>query len=422
MSDNGQSNMWTTALDELHTAAAKLGLPEGMTAILETPERELTVAVPVRMDDESIRVFRGYRVQHSSVRGPCKGGIRYHPAVDLDEVRALSMLMTWKCAVVDIPYGGAKGGVSVQPSELSRNELMRLTRRYAAMIRPIIGPQRDIPAPDVNTNAQVMSWFADTISILENDSTLAVVTGKPINYGGSQGRASATGLGVALVTRELLKRLQHPLQGARVAIQGFGNVGSHTAENLHAMGACVVAVSDVSGGLYAPKGLDVPALLEHTRKQPQHLLQGYAAEGVGAISNEELLELDVDVLVPAALENQITVQNAEAIRAGVVVEAANGPTTQEADAILNRRGIVIAPDILANAGGVVVSYFEWVQNREAFYWEEAEIQHQLERIMVRSFDEVWNFSQGRHETMRSGALMLAIQRVVSVLEEREIFP
>ena len=420
--DNEQSNMWTSALHELRGAAAKLGLSEGMLAILETPERELTVAIPIRMDDETIRVFKGYRIQHSSVRGPCKGGIRYHPDVNVDEMRALAMLMTWKCAVVDIPYGGAKGGIEVNPSDLSRNELMRLTRRFATMIRPIIGPQRDIPAPDVNTNAQIMSWIADTISMFDGTTNLSVVTGKPINFGGSLGRQSATGCGVAFVTREFLKKIGLPIQQTRVAIQGFGNVGSNTAEALHEMGARIIAVSDVSGGICNPDGLDIPAILAHTGNHPYHLLEGYNAPGVAPVSNEELLELDADVLIPAALENQITVDNAHRIKARAIVEAANGPTTEEADAILNDRGILVVPDILANAGGVVVSYFEWVQNREAFYWDEDQVTAQLERIMMRSFENVWRYSRERGETLRSGAIMLAVQRVVSVLEQREIFP
>jgi glutamate dehydrogenase (NAD(P)+) len=422
MSNGEKANMWTSAVHQLHNAATRLGLTEGMVALLETPERELAVSVPIRLDDGTIRVFKGYRIQHSSVRGPCKGGIRYHPNVNLDEMRALAMLMTWKCAVVDIPYGGAKGGIEVNPNELSRNELMRLTRRFATMIRPIIGPQRDIPAPDVNTNAQTMSWIADTISMFDGSTNLSVVTGKPINFGGSLGRQAATGNGVAIVTREYLKKIGLPMAQARITIQGFGNVGSNTADALHTMGARIIAVSDVSGGLYDPDGLDVPALLAHVAQHPRHLLEGYTTPTIRAVSNEALLELETDVLIPAALENQITVDNAEAIHARAVVEAANGPITEEADHILARREIPVVPDILANAGGVVVSYFEWVQNREAFYWDEEQVNSQLERIMVRSFNSVWDFSREHGESMRLGALMLAIQRVVSVLEERDLFP
>ncbi len=417
-----EPSMWSNALQELHKAAEKLSLSEGMLAILANPERELCVAVPIRMDDGSIRVFKGYRVQHSSVRGPCKGGIRFHPDVSLDEVRALAMLMTWKCAVVDIPFGGGKGGIEVNPSELSRSELQRLTRRYASMIRPIVGPDQDIPAPDVNTNAQIMAWFVDTISMMESRTDLAVVTGKPLNLGGSLGRESATGRGVASVTCQLLDKMGHERGQTRVAVQGFGNVGSYTATTLQEMGVKVVAVSDISGGYYNPNGLDIAAMLAHVRNSPRRVLEGYQTEGLQVISNEALLELDVDVLIPAALENQITAANAAAIKAPMIVEAANGPTTPEADAILEKKCTLVVPDILATAGGVVVSYFEWVQNRGAFYWEEVRVQHELERIMSRAFDEVWQFSRERKVTLREGAAMLAIQRVVTVWEQRDIFP
>jgi glutamate dehydrogenase (NAD(P)+) len=339
-------NMWTNALQQLNQTAEKLGLSEGMLGILNTPERELAVAVPIRMDDGSIRVYKGYRVQHSSVRGPCKGGIRFHPDVSLDEVRALAMLMTWKCAVVDIPFGGAKGGIEVNPNELSRAELQRLTRRYAAAIRPIVGQDQDIPAPDVNTNAQIMSWFVDTISMMESRTNLSVVTGKPLSFGGSLGRESATGRGVAIVTRQLLRQISHDPSKTTVAVQGFGNVGSHTAATLHEMGIRVVAVSDVNGGYYNPDGLDIPAMVAFVRSSPRRQLEGYAAPGVKAIANAELLELDVDLLIPAALENQITGANAANIKAPLVVEAANGPTTPEADEILSKRSTMVIPDIL----------------------------------------------------------------------------
>jgi glutamate dehydrogenase/leucine dehydrogenase len=374
------------------------------------------------MDDGTIRVFTGWRIQHSSVRGPCKGGIRYHPDLSLDEVRALAMLMTWKCAVVDIPFGGAKGGIAVNPAELSPAELQRLTRRYAAMVRPIIGEERDVPAPDVNTNAQVMAWFVDTISMMEGRTSLSVVTGKPLNFGGSLGRESATGRGVATVTRQLLRRIGREPEQTTAAVQGFGNVGSHTAATLYEMGVKVAAVSDLSGGYYRPDGLDIPAMLSYSRKHPRRLLEGYAAPGLQNLTGDEVLELNVDVLIPAALENQITAQNAGAIQAPLIVEAANGPTTPEADEILNRRCTLVVPDILANAGGVVASYFEWVQNREAFYWEEDRVNRELERIMTRAFEEVWQFSRERKATLRDGAAMLAIQRVVTVWEQRDIFP
>jgi glutamate dehydrogenase (NAD(P)+) len=415
-------NMWTNALQQLNWVADRLGLSEGMLGILNTPERELAVAVPIRMDDGSIRVYKGYRVQHSSVRGPCKGGIRFHPDVSLDEVRALAMLMTWKCAVVDIPFGGAKGGIEVNPNELSRAELQRLTRRYAAAIRPIVGQDQDIPAPDVNTNAQIMSWFVDTISMMESRTNLSVVTGKPLSFGGSLGREAATGRGVASVTRQLLRQMSYDPGNTSVAVQGFGNVGSHTAAALHEMGIKVVAVSDMSGGYYNQDGLDIPAMVTFVRSSPRRLLEGYAAPGVKAITNAELLELDLDVLIPAALENQITAANAANIKASLVVEAANGPTTPEADEILNKKCTTVVPDILANAGGVVVSYFEWIQNRGAFYWEEERVNRELERIMARAFDEVWQFSRERQVPLRDGALMLAVQRVVTVWEQRDIFP
>ncbi len=416
------ANMWANAQHQLHQAAEQLGLSEGMLAILAIPERELAVAVPIRMDDGTIRVFRGYRVQHSSVRGPCKGGIRFHPDVSLDEVRALAMLMTWKCAVVDIPFGGAKGGIEVFPNELSQAELQRLTRRYAAAIRPIVGPDQDIPAPDVNTNAQIMSWFVDTISMMESRTNLSVVTGKPLSFGGSLGREPATGRGVASVTRQLLRRVNYDLAKTRVAMQGFGNVGSHTAATLHEMGIRVVAVSDVDGAYYDPAGLDIPALLAYTASQPHRSLTGYSTPAVKTISNAELLELDVDVLIPAALENQITAQNASRIQAPLIVEAANGPTTPEADEILNKKCTLVVPDILANAGGVVVSYFEWVQNRHAYYWEEERVNHELDRIMAQAFDGVWQFSREHKVSLRDGALMVAVQRVVTVWEQRDIFP
>ncbi len=419
---NERPNMWTSALMQLKEATDRLELPEGMYNVLATPERELKVAIPIRMDDGNIRVFHGYRVQHSSVRGPCKGGIRYHPDVDLDEVRALAMLMSWKCAVVNIPYGGGKGGVEVNPAELSKGELMRLTRRFAYMIHPIIGENKDIPAPDVNTNAQIMSWFVDTISMMEGATNLSVVTGKSLNFGGSLGREAATGRGVASVTRQLLRRQEKPIEQTRVAIQGFGNVGSWTACILGEMGAKIVAVSDVSGGIYDPNGLDVAAVTAHVRRHPRRLLEGYATHGTQQISNEDLLELDVDVLIPAALENQITEANAGRIKAHMIVEAANGPITHEGDEILQKAGKLIVPDILANAGGVVVSYFEWVQNRQAFYWTEAEVNDRLEGIMSRAFDEVWNFAKERSVALRDGAMLLAVKRVVNVWEEREIFP
>ena len=414
--------LWRTVLTLLDDVAERLGLDAGVHAILRQPERELTVAVPVKMDDGSLHVFTGYRIQHSSARGPCKGGIRYHPSVELNEVRALAALMTWKCAVVGIPYGGAKGGVQCDPKQMSQDELCRLTRRFTAMILPILGPRRDIPAPDVNTDAQVMAWVADTACMLQNTATMEIVTGKPVSLGGSRGRKKATGRGVALVTRELLRRVGKEPAETRVAIQGYGNVGSAAAEILHHMGCTIVAVSDISGGLYHPRGLDIPEVSRHVAEHPRQVLEGYKAPGVEPISNQELLTSDVDVLIPAALEHQIHAGNAPHVRAGMVVEAANGPTTSEADDILNDRGVVIVPDILANAGGVVVSYFEWVQDMQCFFWEEAEVNRHLERIMVESFGRVWETSQRKRVPMRLGAYMLAVNEVANAVHTRGIFP
>jgi glutamate dehydrogenase (NAD(P)+) len=415
-------DLWDTVLNMLDDVARRINLDPGIHAILRQPERELTVAVPVMMDDGPIRVFTGYRIQHSSARGPCKGGIRYHPDVNLNEVKALAALMTWKCAVVGIPYGGAKGGVQCDPRQMSSEEICRLTRRFTSMIMPILGPRRDIPAPDVNTDAQTMAWMADTVCMLQNKATMEIVTGKPVPLGGSRGRKEATGRGVALVTAELLKRQQEPLSETTVAIQGYGNVGSATATILDQMGCKIVAVSDISGGLYNPRGLDVPAVNRHVENHPGRLLEGFEAPGTDRIDNHELLTSDVDVLIPAALEHQIHIENASQIQAKMIVEAANGPTTPEADEVLNARGIIVVPDILANAGGVVVSYFEWVQDMQCFFWEEAEVNRHLERIMVEAFRRVWALSEEKHVSMRLGAYMLAVNEVAGAILARGIFP
>ncbi len=415
-------DLWDDVRAQLDDVASRIGLDPGIHAILRQPERELTVAVPVMMDDGSIQVLTGYRVQHSSARGPCKGGIRYHLNVNLNEVRALAALMTWKCAVAGIPYGGAKGGIQCNPKSMSQTELCRLTRRFTAMILPILGPRRDIPAPDVNTDAQIMAWMADTACMLQDQATMEIVTGKPISLGGSQGRTEATGRGVALVTRELLRHTGRTLDETTVAIQGFGNVGSAAAAILHEMGCKVLAVSDVSGGWHDPRGLDIPSLSRHVATHPQHLLEGYAAEGAEPIGNEELLTSKVDVLIPAALEHQIHAENADQLCAKMVIEAANGPTTPEADAILDERGILVVPDILANAGGVVVSYFEWAQDMQCFFWEEAEVNRQLERIMVTSFRKVWEVSEQRQVPLRMAAYMLAVHDVAAAVQMRGIFP
>ncbi len=415
-------DLWSTVLDQLDDVAKRLELSSGIHAILRQPERELTVSVPVVMDDGHIQVYTGYRIQHSSARGPCKGGIRYHPDVNLNEVRALAALMTWKCAVVNIPYGGAKGGIQCEPAQMSEDERCRMTRRFTAMIMPIIGSRRDIPAPDVNTNPQTMAWIADTVSMLERKTVIDIVTGKPIALGGSKGRTEATGRGVAITTRELLKRQGQDPSETTVAVQGYGNVGSNAATILNQMGCKIVAVSDISGGLYRGQGLDIPVINEHVTSHPQNLLEGYDALGVEQIDNDELLTSDVDVLIPAALEHQIRADNAPDIRARMIVEGANGPTTREADDILRDRGVIVVPDILANAGGVVVSYFEWVQDLQCYFWDEKEVNANLTRIMKRSFKEVWDFSRRNDVPLRLGAYMLAVDRVAGAVQSRGIFP
>jgi glutamate dehydrogenase (NAD(P)+) len=416
--------MLETALAQLDEAFERLELDAGLRAIMRQPERELIVSVPIRRDDGTISVYTGYRVQHSSARGPCKGGIRFHPVVDLDEVRALALLMTLKCAVVNLPYGGAKGGVSVDPTALSDAELERLTRRYAAMIMPILGGKRDIPAPDVNTNPRTMAWFMDTASALLGELTPEITTGKPVGLGGSQGRVEATGRGVAIATVEMLKRLKRDPRDMRVAVQGYGNVGLHAADILeNEYGCSVVAVSDVTGGLIAPKGLPLPALNDYLTRNPGCLFDGYTTNGrMTRIGNDELLTLDVDVLIPAAIENQITSRNAYDIKASIVVEGANGPTTFEADAILRERGIHVVPDILANAGGVICSYLEWVQDLQWLFWEVNEVRSKLQAMMERAFEEVWALALKDETDMRSAAYLLAVQRVAEAIERRGLFP
>ena len=409
---------WLNAQRQFDNAAEILNLSPGLRAVLREVRRELLVRFPVKMDDGSLRVFEGYRVQHNTTRGPAKGGIRFHPHTNLEEVKALSMWMTWKCALMNIPYGGAKGGVVVDPRELSHRELERLTRRFASEISLLIGPDSDIPAPDVNTNAEVMAWIMDTISMEAGYSIPAVVTGKPLDIGGSEGRPSATGRGVTISAIEICKRLQRDPAATAVAVQGFGNVGSVSAQLMAERGFRVRAVSDVTGGVYNPMGLDVPALLEHRR------MTGAVAgfPGSRAISNSELLELPVDVLVPAALENQITARNAGRIQASVIIEGANGPTTPDADLILERRGIVVVPDILANAGGVTVSCFEWVQDLQSFFWEEGEINKQLERILRRAFAQMCEQADLHGVSLRLGAYLVAVKRVADATAVRGIYP
>jgi glutamate dehydrogenase (NAD(P)+) len=411
-------NPYEIAQRQFDNAARYLDLKEGIKAKLRLPKRELSVNFPVKMDDGSIQMFTGHRVQHSLARGPAKGGIRYHPDVTLDEVRALAMWMTWKCAVVGIPYGGAKGGVVCNPKVMSERELERLTRRFTSEIIMLIGPDSDIPAPDVNTNAQTMAWIMDTYSMTKGYSVPAVVTGKPVEIGGSLGRREATGRGVMFTTRDALKHLGMPIEGARVAVQGFGNVGGIGAQLLQELGCTIIAVSDSKGGIYNPKGLDAEDVMRH--KAETSTVVGYP--GTDTITNSELLELDCEVLVPAALENEITKENADCVKARIIAEGANGPTTPEADAILFDKGVFVAPDILANAGGVTVSYFEWVQGLQSFFWSEDEVNANLEKIMVRAFEDVLAISQRREVDMRIAAYILAIDRVANATLLRGIYP
>ncbi len=411
-------NPYQVAVEQFMIAADKLNLDEGMKQILSHPKRELTVHFPVRMDDGTYRVFTGYRVQHSLTMGPAKGGIRYHPDVTLDEVKALAMWMTWKCATVGIPYGGGKGGVVVDPKQLSLAEIERLTRRFAAEIAVIIGPEVDIPAPDVNTNSQTMAWIMDTISMMRGYPIPGLITGKPIGVGGSLGRNEATARGLQYVVREAVKARGMNLHGARVAIQGFGNAGSIAARLMVEDGATVIAVSDSRGGIYSSRGIDPNSALRY--KQEHGTLEGFP--GVDRITNEELLELECDILIPAALESVITAENADRIKAKMIAEAANGPTTPEADRILYDRGIMVLPDILANAGGVTVSYFEWAQNIQGYYWAEEEVNQKLERVMKKAFHDVFETADNNRVDMRTGAYMLAISRVAAVTRLRGIFP
>ncbi|HEY7410986.1 MAG TPA: Glu/Leu/Phe/Val dehydrogenase [Vicinamibacteria bacterium] len=411
-------NPFDIALRQFDTAAEKLGLDDGMRDVLRTPKRQLIVSVPTLLDDGSVRVFTGYRVQHNIARGPAKGGIRYHPGVTLDEVKALAAWMTWKCATVNVPYGGGKGGVTCDPKRMSKTELERMTRRYTSEISIIIGPDRDIPAPDVYTDSQTMAWIMDTYSMTQGHSSLGVVTGKPLTLGGSRGRNEATARGALFCIREACAVMKKPLKGATVAVQGFGNAGAIAARLLSEDGARVVAVSDSRAGLYQSRGLDVRALLQH--KEQTGSLAGF--KGAEHISNSELLEMKCDVLVPAALENQITMKNASRVRARIVAEAANGPTTPGADRILREHGVVVIPDILCNAGGVTVSYFEWAQNMQGFFWDEAAVNAQLERFMVRAFREVHETAKRHKLDLRTGAYMLAVGRVAEATRVRGLFP
>jgi len=411
-------NPYQVAAEQFMQAADKLNLDEGMKQILSQPKRELTVHFPVRLDDGSYRVFTGYRVQHSLTRGPAKGGIRYHQDVTLDEVKALAMWMTWKCATVGIPYGGAKGGVIVNPKEYSISELERLTRRFAAEISPIIGPEIDIPAPDVNTNSQTMAWIMDTISMLKGYPIPGLITGKPIAVEGSLGRNEATARGLQYVVREAVKTKGMRLEGARVVVQGFGNAGSIAARLLAEDGGIILGVSDSQGGVYSSRGIDPNKATRY--KQEHGTLAGIPDTDL--ISNDDLLEIECDILVPAALESVITRENADRIRTKIIAEAANGPTTPEADRILFEKDILVLPDILANAGGVTVSYFEWAQNIQGYYWAEDEVNQKLERVMKRAFQDVYETASNSNVDTRTGAYMLAISRVAEVTKLRGIFP
>ncbi|BDF05660.1 Glu/Leu/Phe/Val family dehydrogenase [[Clostridium] hylemonae] len=419
---NNTYNPYDNVLKVVSEAANILGYTDSDIEALKYPERELKVAIPVRMDDGSTKVFEGYRIQHSTSRGPAKGGIRFHPDVNLDEVKALAAWMTFKCAVVNIPYGGGKGGVVCDPNKLSEDEIRAITRRFTAAIAPLIGPEQDIPAPDVGTNAAVMGWMMDTYSMLKGHCVHGVVTGKPIELGGALGRSEATGRGVMFTTKNVLKKLGIDPENTTVAIQGMGNVGSITAKLLHREGMKVVAVSDVSGGIYKESGLNIPEILDYLSQNRKNLLSGYEEDGMTRISNAELLELDVKVLIPAALENQINAANAERIRADIIVEAANGPTASEADDILAGKGVLVVPDILANAGGVVVSYFEWVQNIQSVSWTEETVNEKLKNIMDPAFEAVWDISRKNNGTLRTGAYLIAVKRVVEAKKARAIWP
>ncbi|MBV8207311.1 MAG: Glu/Leu/Phe/Val dehydrogenase [Acidobacteria bacterium] len=411
-------NPFQIAMHQFDLAAEKLGLDPGLREILRRPHRWLTVTLPIKMDDGTIKVFEGYRVQHNCARGPCKGGIRYHPNVTLDEVKALATWMTWKCATVNIPFGGAKGGIICDPKALSKGELERLTRRYAFEIAAVIGPDRDIPAPDVYTDSQIMAWIMDTYSMSLGSNSPAIVTGKPVFLGGSLGRNEATARGCLFVIKAAAAVKGLKLRGAAAAVQGFGNAGSIAADLLFHEGVSIVAVSDSHGGIRNLQGIDIPVLLDYKRKTGSVV----NFPGTTPIDTEEVLSQPVDILIPAALENQITIHNALKVKASIVAEAANGPTTPGADAILREKGIMVLPDILANAGGVTVSYFEWVQDLQELFWDEDDVNRRLERVMVKAFEDVYRMATIYEVDMRTGAYILAIERVATAMKVRGIWP
>ncbi len=411
------SSVFNAMLQEFDGAARLLGLEPGIWKVLTHPKRQIAVSCPVLMDNGEIEVFTGYRVQYNITLGPAKGGIRYHPGVTLDEVTALAAWMTWKCAVAGVPFGGGKGGIICDPTRMSRGELERLTRRYCAEIIDLIGPDKDIPAPDVNTNEQIMAWFMDTYSMHQGTTVTGVVTGKPVELGGSLGRREATGRGVMITTREAARHLGITMKGATVAVQGFGNVGSVSADLLGDIGAKVVAVTDWKGGVYNAKGLDVKKLIAYTQEHKS--VAGFP--GAEALDGSKIFGLDVDILIPAALENQITEANAHEIKAKIVAEGANGPTTPDAHMALHNRGVFVIPDILANAGGVTTSYFEWVQDRHGYFWEEAEVNARLEKKMIDAFDAVFATAQKYKCDMRTAAYIVAISKVATVTKMRGMY-
>lgn len=410
-------SVFGNVMKQFDAAAKKLKLDPSLLEFIKMPRRSTIVNLPVKMDDGSFRMFKAYRVQHSVARGPAKGGVRYHPDVTLDEVQALASWMTWKCAVVNIPFGGGKGGIVCDPDKMSQGELERLTRRYVADMMDLFGPDRDVPAPDVGTGPQAMGWFMDTFSMRESHSVPGVVTGKPINLGGSRGRLEATGRGVMITTREAAKHLKLHLNGATASVQGFGNVGSVSAKLLHDLGVKFIYISDANGAVHNPDGIDMQRLVKYVEKKKT--VVGFPT--AKKVKHNDVLFADVDILIPAALENQITDRNARNVNCKIMAEGANGPTTPEADAILEKKGILVIPDILCNAGGVTVSYFEWVQNRIGYFWSEEEVNRRLEEKMVAAFNDVLDMSLQHKASMRIAAFMLAITRVVEVVQLRGIY-
>jgi len=412
------NSAWQTALTQLDNVSKLMKLPEDVHQLLRNFERILTVSIPVRMDNGSLKVFNGFRVQHNSARGPYKGGVRYHPDLTLDDLKALAMEMTWKCSLVGVPFGGAKGGIICNPKTLSKGEIERLTRRYTYGIMPIIGIEKDIPAPDVNTNEQIMAWIMDTYSMNNGYCTPGIVTGKPINIGGSLGRTDATGLGVTFTVANAIKSKKMNLKCLKVAIQGYGNVGSTVGKLLGEMGCTIVAVSSSKGGVYTTKGLNHNALMKHYKEHGS--FENFPR--AESITNASLLELPCDVLVPAALGNQITKENADKIKAKMIVEGANGPTALEADQVLTERKIPVVPDILANAGGVIVSYFEWVQDVQCYLWCEHEVNAKLKNLLDRSYEEVFHLSQEKKVNLRTAAMILAVKKVADAIQVRGLYP